>query len=83
MDPQLDEARMTTDKDPGEAVRDARNEGLQQEAERLRDPEHHTPDEEQGGDPVPTSGDKPEDSIDRLKNPPQVEGPREDSNDMV
>jgi hypothetical protein len=77
---------MAGDKDPGEASRQNVNKGLEQEAERLRDPDHHTPDEE-GEDPIPADqlgkADKPDASRDRLRNPPQVEGPREESNDMV
>ena len=78
---------MAGDNESDETLRDARNKGLQQEQERLSDPDHLTPDEEQGGDPVPaedlgTARQAP-DSIERLKNPPQEEGPREQSNDMI
>jgi hypothetical protein len=80
------EVHMANGKDPGDALRDNQNKGLQDEQERLKDPDHHTPDEE-GEDPIPAdqlgSADKAEDSPDRMKNPPQVEGPRERSNDMV
>lgn len=77
---------MADGKDPGAARRDNLNKGLQQEAERLRDPDHLTPDEE-GEDPAPAdalgTADQPEGSPERMKNPPQVKGPRERSNDMV
>jgi hypothetical protein len=77
---------MSSSRNPGEAERDARNEGLKQEQERLADPAHHTPDEDTD-DPIPADQlggtDDAADSIDRLKNPPQVDGPREENNDMV
>jgi hypothetical protein len=77
---------MSSSRNPGEAARDAQNQGLKQEQERLRDPAHLTPDEEKG-EPIPADQlggtDSPPDSIERLKNPPQVDGPREENNDMV
>lgn len=74
------------EKNHGKALRDARNLGLEKEQERLTKPEHHTPEESEGGNPDRSAarrkGADPA-SPDLLKNPPQVEGPRERGNDMV
>jgi hypothetical protein len=72
--------------DAGKALRDTRNRGLKKEQEQLSDPDHHTPREDDGGNPDRSAakGDKAGPaSKDQLTNPPQVEGPREKSNDMV
>jgi hypothetical protein len=78
---------MTGSKDDQEAVRQ-RNLGLKQEQQRLRDPDHLTPEEESPvPDPEPpplTTNDQDNGgSTERMHNPPQVKGPREDQNDMV
>jgi hypothetical protein len=74
-------------KDGGRALRETRNRGLEKEQERLTDPEHHKPEEDEGGSPDREeqleAGRKPAASKDRLKNPPQVTGPREKSNEMT
>jgi hypothetical protein len=73
------------DRNSGKALRDTRNRGLEKEQERLSDPAHHTPEEDEGGNPPPArDGERAQPaSPEHLKNPPQVEGPREKSNDMV
>ena len=77
------------EKSDGEALRKAKNEGLQREDNELHDPEHLSPKQSSGktlppqkrskGGPPEDQGEKPE----SLENPPQVDGPREKSNDAV
>jgi hypothetical protein len=72
----------------GSAERDARNRGLQEEEERLRDQDARPPHgETDADDSVPERPTAPaegqEGDIGNLENPPQTEGPRERSNDAV
>jgi hypothetical protein len=73
------------DKAAKDAERDTRNRGLQDEEERLRDPDGRAPhssmesDETEPERPV-TPQEKSEEDIAHLENPPQSEGPRERSN---
>jgi hypothetical protein len=69
-------------------AKDARNRGLKEEEERLRDPASRPPHGETETDtpeperPAPVQKDEEAD-IAHLENPPQTEGPRERSNDSV
>lgn len=73
---------------PDKAERDTLNRGLQDEDDRLRDPDGRPPHSSMESDaseperPV-TPQEKQEQDISHLENPPQSEGPRERSNDAV
>jgi hypothetical protein len=79
-------AMQERENESGDALRRARNIGLEQEQERQKDPAHFTP-EEAGEDPHPaeplTEDENAGASPERLKNPPQIKGPRERQNRMV
>jgi hypothetical protein len=71
-----------------DAERETRNRGLQEEDERLRDPEQRPPHsaiETDATEPErPAAAEKkPTEDLAHLENPPQTEGPREKSNDAV
>lgn len=77
-----------SDRQAKEAAQDARNRGLENEEENLRDPDERSPhkavdrtspEQERVRTPQETS----EQSISQLENPPQAEGPRERNNDAV
>ena len=62
---------------------DARNRGVQKEAEEQREPTGHPPRERVRGKGSAGDNSAAEDpaAIEHLENPPQVEGPRERLND--
>jgi hypothetical protein len=70
-----------------DAERDARNIGLQEEAKRLRDTEDRTHGDIESDSTAPErpvkAPEEGEKDLAHLENPPQVEGPRERSNDAV
>jgi hypothetical protein len=72
----------------GNAERDTRNRGLQEEEKRLHDQEGRPPhgdmetDAAQPERPTAPAEDQQQD-IANLENPPQAEGPRERNNDAV
>jgi hypothetical protein len=67
------------------AERDTRNRGLQEEEERLHDPDKRPPhgDGDEGTEPARPASQPDTDDIANLENPPQKDGPRERSNDSV
>jgi hypothetical protein len=79
---------MTDSKRTSEAERETRNRGLQEEDKRQHDPASRTPHravEQDAPEPVrpPTPDEERNEDIAQLENPPQVEGPRERSNEGV
>jgi hypothetical protein len=71
--------------DSDRTKRDSLNRGLQEEEERLQDPERRPPHHGMEGDTPeperPATQDKADEDIAHLENPPQTEGPRERSNE--
>lgn len=70
-----------------DASRDALNRGLQEEEENLRDPEsrppHTEPEDDAGTGKRPAKPGNDPGDVANLENPPQVDGPREKTNDGV
>lgn len=79
---------MTDRKKTPDAERATRNRGLQEEDERLHDPDRRTPHravEQDAPEPerTVTPDEVSSEDIAQLENPPQAEGPRERSNEGV
>lgn len=79
---------MTEPGKAGEAERETRNRGLQEEDRRQHEPDERTPhravEQDAPEQERPTTPDEEQDQdIAELENPPQAEGPRERSNDAV
>lgn len=75
-----------TERDSGRTKRDSLNRGLQEEEERLQDPERRPPHHDMEGEASEPERpaepqEKADDDIAHLENPPQTEGPRERSNE--
>jgi hypothetical protein len=70
-----------------DATRDALNRGLQDEEENLHDPDarppHAEPEEDAATRTRPAKTRTEPGDVANLENPPQVDGPREESNDGV